>query len=61
MLAADRREALAAWARRSGCYILEDDSDGEFRYEGAHPRRIAALAPDCTIYLGGFSRTLGPA
>jgi len=60
VLAPDRREALAAWARRQGCYILEDDSDGEFRYEGAHPQAIAALAPDCTIYLGGFSRTLGP-
>ncbi len=59
VLAPDRREALAAWARRQGCYILEDDSDGEFRYEGAHPPAIAALAPDCTIYLGGFSRTLG--
>jgi GntR family transcriptional regulator/MocR family aminotransferase len=60
VLSPERREALAAWARRQGCYILEDDADGEFRYEGAHPPAVAALAPDCTIYLGDFSRTLGP-
>jgi GntR family transcriptional regulator/MocR family aminotransferase len=60
VLSPDRREQLAAWARRQGCYILEDDADGEFRYEGAHPPAVAALAPDCTIYIGDFSRTLGP-
>ncbi len=48
-----------AWARRCGCYILEDDSDGEFRYEGSSAPAIAAIAPDCTIYLGSFTRTLG--
>jgi hypothetical protein len=54
-----RLDAMAAWARRCGCYILEDDSDGEFRFEGSPMKAIAATAPDCTIYLGAFSRTLG--
>jgi GntR family transcriptional regulator / MocR family aminotransferase len=58
-LALDRRRAIAAWARRYGCYILEDDRDGDFRYEGSSLQAIAALAPDCTIYVGTFSRTLG--
>jgi GntR family transcriptional regulator / MocR family aminotransferase len=59
VLSAERRHAIAAWARRCGCYILEDDSDGELRFEGSPMKAIAANAPDCTIYLGAFSRTLG--
>src|SRR5690348_10914803 len=29
-----RRLALLAWARRANAVIVEDDYDGEFRYEG---------------------------
>jgi GntR family transcriptional regulator / MocR family aminotransferase len=58
-LSLSRRHAIVAWARRYGCYILEDDRDGELRYEGSPLQAIAALAPDCTIHLGTFSRTLG--
>jgi len=58
-LSLPRRHAVVAWARRYGCYILEDDRDGDFRYEGSPLQAIAAAAPDCTIYLGTFSRTLG--
>ena len=59
ILSIERRHAIVAWARRYGCYILEDDRDGDFRYEGSPLQAIAASAPDCTIYLGSFSRTLG--
>ena len=59
VLSAERRETVAAWARRCGSYILEDDSDGEFRLEGSPIKAIAATAPDCAIYLGTFARTLG--
>jgi GntR family transcriptional regulator/MocR family aminotransferase len=58
-LSLERRHAIVAWARRYGCYILEDDRDVDFRYEGSPLQAIAASAPDCTIYLGTFSRTLG--
>ena len=58
-LTAARRGPLIAWARRVGCYILEDDYDCDFRYEGSPLPAIAALAPDCTIYLGTFSKSLG--
>ncbi len=58
-LAASRRSHLIAWARRVGCYLLEDDYDCDFRYEGSPQPAIAALAPDCTIYLGTFSKSLG--
>jgi GntR family transcriptional regulator/MocR family aminotransferase len=58
-LSAERRTDIVAWARRYGCYILEDDYDGDIRYEGSHLPSIAALAPDCSIYLGTFSKSLG--
>ncbi|HEV8027677.1 MAG TPA: aminotransferase class I/II-fold pyridoxal phosphate-dependent enzyme [Stellaceae bacterium] len=54
-----RRRAVADWARRQGCYILEDDCGGDFRFEGAPLPAIAALAPDCTIHVGSFARALG--
>jgi GntR family transcriptional regulator / MocR family aminotransferase len=59
VLSAERRDAIVAWARRFGCYILEDDRDGDFRYEGSPLPAMAAMAPDCTIHIGTFSRTLG--
>jgi GntR family transcriptional regulator/MocR family aminotransferase len=58
-LSASRRGDIIAWARRYGCYIIEDDYDCDIRYEGSHLPSIAALAPECTIYLGTFSKSLG--
>ena len=54
-----RRQEVVAWARRHGCYILEDDYGSDFRYEGSPLQAVAAAAPDCTIYLGTFSKSLG--
>jgi GntR family transcriptional regulator / MocR family aminotransferase len=54
-----RRQALIAWARHNGCYILEDDYDSDFCYDGSPLPAIASLAPDCTIHLGTFSKSLG--
>ena len=59
VMSLERRHALVAWARRTGCYILEDDYDGDFCYEGSPLPSIASLAPDCTLYLGTFSKSLG--
>lgn len=58
-LSMERREALISWARRTGCYILEDDYDGDFRHDGSPLRAIASMAPDCTVYFGTFSKSLG--
>ena len=58
-LAADRRPAITAWARQRNCYVLEDDYDSDFRYEGSPPLALAADAPDCVIHLGTFSKSLG--
>lgn len=58
-LAADRRSGIIAWARQRNCYVLEDDYDCDFRYEGSPQLALAADAPDCVIYLGTFSKSLG--
>lgn len=55
-----RRESLIAWARRRGTYIVEDDYDSDFQYDGSPLPPIAAMAPDCTIHVGTFSKSLGP-
>ena len=54
-----RRRAVITWARQNGCYILEDDYDSDFCYDGSPLPSVASLAPDCTIYLGTFSKSLG--
>lgn len=59
LLSMARRTALVEWARRNGCIILEDDCTGDLRYDGSPLPAIASLAPDCTIHLGSFSKTLG--
>ena len=56
-----RRQALAAWARASGALIVEDDYDGEFRYDVAPLPTLFGLDPDVVIYLGTTSKTLTPA
>ncbi len=54
-----RRLDLLDWARSSGAWIVEDDYDSEFRYEG---RPLAALMSlDETgrvLYLGSFSKVM---
>jgi GntR family transcriptional regulator / MocR family aminotransferase len=59
VLSMPRREALLAYAEQHQCWILEDDYDGEFRYD-AHP--LAALRAlderDRVIYVGTFSKVM---
>jgi GntR family transcriptional regulator/MocR family aminotransferase len=56
-----RRQALAGWARATGGLIVEDDYDGEFRYDVAPLPTLFGLDPDVVIYLGTTSKTLTPA
>lgn len=55
-----RRQRLLEWAGRSGALIIEDDYDGDFCYGAALPPPLAAMSPRHVIYLGSFSKTLGP-
>lgn len=56
-----RRAALLEWAARSGAWIVEDDYDGEFRYDGALMPALRSLDPQGrVIYVGTFSKVLFP-
>jgi GntR family transcriptional regulator/MocR family aminotransferase len=61
VLSLARRLELIEYAARERCWIVEDDYDGEFRYD-AHP--LAALKSldrhSRVIYIGSFSKTLFP-
>src|SRR3546814_12941959 len=56
-----RRRMLLAHAHRHNTWIIEDDYDSEFRFEG---RPLASLQGldryDRVLYLGTFSKTLYP-
>jgi GntR family transcriptional regulator/MocR family aminotransferase len=58
-LAPERRAALAEWAREG--VVIEDDYDGEFRYDGRPVGALQALAPDHVVYAGTASKALSPA
>ena len=56
-----RRQQLLEWAKRNNALILEDDYDGEFRYDIAPLPPMAAMsASGFVIYMGTFSKTLFP-
>jgi GntR family transcriptional regulator / MocR family aminotransferase len=56
-----RRRALLAYAREHGAVIVEDDYDGEFRYEGSPLEALkAADASDVVFYVGTFSKCMLP-
>ncbi|WP_040798500.1 aminotransferase-like domain-containing protein [Nocardia higoensis] len=57
---AARRVELVEHARRSGLLVIEDDYDGELRYDTAPLPLLAALAPDVVVHLGTTSKILSP-
>ena len=59
-LTLERRFAALGWARRTGTYIVEDDYDSDFRYDGPPLTAIAGLdGEDAVIYMGTFSKSIG--
>ncbi|MGN6221368.1 MAG: PLP-dependent aminotransferase family protein [Microbacterium sp.] len=59
-LSASRRRGVVEWARRADALVLEDDYDGEFRYDRRSIGALQALAPDRVVYLGTASKALAP-
>ena len=54
-----RRQALIDFARERGAIIVEDDYDGEFRYEGSPlPALRTSEAADVVFYVGTFSKCM---
>jgi GntR family transcriptional regulator/MocR family aminotransferase len=57
-----RRQALIAFAARHGAVIVEDDYDGEFRFEGSSlPALRTSQAANSVFYVGTFSKCMLPA
>jgi 2-aminoadipate transaminase len=59
-LSLERREQLAEIAREYDLIIVEDDPYGELRFEGDDITPLWRLAPERTLYLSTFSKTLAP-
>ena len=59
-LSAGRRVALVDRARTEGFLVVEDDYDGELRYDVAPLPLLAALGPDVVVHLGTASKLLTP-
>ncbi|MFE4305341.1 PLP-dependent aminotransferase family protein [Streptomyces sp. NPDC056891] len=57
---AERRAALLDWARAVDGYVLEDDYDGDFRYDRAPVGALQGLDPERVVYAGSVSKSLAP-
>ncbi len=55
-----RRLELLAWARTANAYVVEDDYDAEFRYDGAPLPALQGLDAARVLHVGTFSKTLAP-
>ena len=60
-LAPQRRTVAVDWARATGGLVVEDDYDGEFRYDRQPVGAMQALAPEHVVYGGSASKSLAPA
>ncbi|MET7923752.1 PLP-dependent aminotransferase family protein [Streptomyces sp. NPDC005349] len=60
-LHAERRTAVVDWARARGGLIVEDDYDGEFRYDRRPVGAVQGLDPERVVYVGSVSKSLSPA
>ena len=62
VMSIQRRLDLLRWADAENAFVIEDDYDSEFRFDGPPLQAIHGLgASDRTIYLGTFSKVLFPA
>jgi GntR family transcriptional regulator / MocR family aminotransferase len=55
-----RRRRAAEWAAATGGLIIEDDYDGELRYDRPAVGALQALAPERVVYAGTASKSLAP-
>jgi GntR family transcriptional regulator/MocR family aminotransferase len=61
VLSPRRRSALIEWARDVDALIIEDDYDGEFRYDRDPVGCLRGLAPERVLLAGSVSKALSPA
>lgn len=60
VLTAARRHRVVQWAIATGGVVIEDDYDGEFRYDRRPVGALQALAPEQVVYAGTASKALAP-
>ncbi|MDT8899884.1 PLP-dependent aminotransferase family protein [Anaeroselena agilis] len=60
LLPVQRRIQLINFARSTGSYIVEDDYENEYAYEGSPISSLQGLDPEKVAYIGTFSKTLAP-
>jgi GntR family transcriptional regulator / MocR family aminotransferase len=61
VLRPERRAALLDWAAANDALVLEDDYDGEYRYDREPLGALQGLGPGRVVYMGSTSKTLAPA
>ena len=59
-LSAARRNQVVAWAQTHDRLVIEDDYDGEYRYDRQPIGALQSLDPDRVVYLGTISKSLAP-
>jgi GntR family transcriptional regulator / MocR family aminotransferase len=57
----DRRAAVVGHVRATGGLLIEDDYDGEFRYDRKPVGAVQGLDPEHVVYAGSVSKSLSPA
>lgn len=55
-----RRSRLLNWAAEQDAYIIEDDYDSEFRFEGRPITTLYSMDSSNVIYMNTFTKTLAP-
>jgi GntR family transcriptional regulator/MocR family aminotransferase len=55
-----RRREVVDWAANTGGIVIEDDYDGEFRYDRQAVGALQSLAPERVVYAGTSSKSLIP-
>ncbi len=60
VLSRERRAALIEWAEEGDRLVIEDDFDGEFRYDRLAVGALQGLAPERVVYIGSASKRLAP-
>lgn len=57
----ERRMAILNWASRTGAFVIEDDYDSEYRFQGQPVPALQSLDENSNVILiGSFSKTLFP-
>jgi GntR family transcriptional regulator/MocR family aminotransferase len=61
-MSAARRQALLDWARQAGAYILDEDREGDFIFDGTGASPLKADDPGggCVIHLGSLAFSMAP-